>query len=60
MIEFNVYFCIKHGKIASFSAWLHGLSVRRETNSLMYHTGDNVLYITNTASPLSKAYILLS
>lgn len=39
MIGFNIYFCIKQGKSATFSAVQTGLAVRRLTSSLMYGSG---------------------
>lgn len=45
MTRFNIYFCIKQGKIATFSTSLHGLAVRRLTSSMMYHPGDNLFML---------------
>lgn len=46
MTGFNIYFCIKQGKISSFSTSLQGLAVRRLTSSLTYHPRDNLVHIT--------------
>ena len=45
MFGFNIYFCIKQGKIATFSTSLQGLAVRRLTSSLTYHPGDNLFIL---------------
>ena len=55
MVGFNIYFCIKQGKIATFSTSLQGLAVRRLTSSLMYHPGDNLFILQLSMTGNMKA-----
>lgn len=55
MFGFNIYFCIKQGKIATFSTSLQGLAVRRLTSSLMYHPRDNLFMLQLSMTGNMKA-----